>query len=220
MKPTPIHVLAGVAMLASLVQQAQAHPHIFAEARLDIVVNDKGEVEALRHVWRFDDLFSSTVLVEFDKNQDLMLDEEELKEVGAVVHQSLAEFDYFQVITANGRDVEMLPPPEMIADYTNHQLIMLFETRPKETLVLKGKTTFGVYDPTFYTAIDFLEDEYLQVKNLPAGCEKQVVRPDPDEAIAQNQDSLTEAFFNDPTGNDLSNIFATRLEITCRDQKR
>src|SRR5690554_883876 len=175
-------IFAGAALLAGFTQQAHAHPHVFAEARLDVVIDDQAQVEVLRHVWRFDDLFSSTVLIEFDKNQDLQLDAEELKEVGAVVHESLADFNYFQIITANGRDVEMQAPVEMIAHYTDNQLIMLFETRPKEPLSLKskdgGKTAFGVYDPTFYTAIDFTEDEYMQVEHLPSGCGTQVVRPD------------------------------------------
>ncbi|TJX10754.1 MAG: DUF1007 domain-containing protein, partial [Mesorhizobium sp.] len=37
----------------------------------------------------------------------------------------------------------------------------------------------------------------------------------PDEAIAENQKTLTEAFFNDPTGTDMSKIFATKLELNC-----
>jgi ABC-type uncharacterized transport system substrate-binding protein len=41
-----------------------------------------------------------------------------------------------------------------------------------------------------------------------------VIRPDPDQAIAQNQKTLTDAFFNDPT--DLSKIFATKLELICQ----
>ena len=41
------------------------------------------------------------------------------------------------------------------------------------------------------------------------------VGEDPDEAIAQNQDTLTEAFFNEPDGNDWSKIFATRMEVRC-----
>jgi ABC-type uncharacterized transport system substrate-binding protein len=47
---------------------AHVHPHVFAEARLEVDVDPAGTVTALRHVWRFDDVFSSTVLVEFDKN--------------------------------------------------------------------------------------------------------------------------------------------------------
>ncbi|TWH00133.1 ABC-type uncharacterized transport system substrate-binding protein [Mesorhizobium sp. J18] len=192
-----------------------AHPHVFAEARLDVAVKPDRTVEALRHVWRFDDLFSSTVLVEFDKNKDMNLDAEELEEVANVVHASLAEFNYFQLVTLNGKDVAMQAPERLMADFTDNQLIILFESSPRDTLKLEGTVDFGVYDPTFYTAIDFVEDNYMVVEGLPDGCRRSVIRPDPDEAIAQNQDSLTEAFFNDPSGNDLSKIFATRLEVEC-----
>ena len=52
---------------------------------------------------------------------------------------------------------------------------------------------------------------------MPARCSRQVIRPDPDEAIAQNQATLTEEFFNDPGGNDLASIFATKLELDCKE---
>ena len=45
-------------LLASTVP-ASVHPHVFAEARLDVVVNPDQTVKSLRHLWRFDDLFSS-----------------------------------------------------------------------------------------------------------------------------------------------------------------
>ena len=206
--------MAIAAMLAST-GPASVHPHVFAEARLDVVVNGDQTVKSLRHLWRFDDLFSSTVLVEFDKNSDLKLDDAELQEVSNTVFASLAEYDYFQLVSADGKDVAMKPPAGLMANYENNQLIILFESEPKDKLVLKGKVDFGVYDPTFYTAIDFIEDENMAVKDLPATCKRTVIRPDPDEAISQNQANLTDAFFNDPTGTDLSKIFATRLELTC-----
>jgi ABC-type uncharacterized transport system substrate-binding protein len=197
---------------------AMAHPHVFAEANLEVALDDGGMVVALRHVWRFDDLFSSTVLLEFDKNADLVLDNAELEEVGAVIHESLAEFDYFQFVTAKGRDVKMQAPERIMANFEDNQLIILFESRPVEPLKLDGTVDFGVYDPTFYTAIDFYDDKSLVVADLPQGCTRAVVRPDPDEAIAMNQQSLTDAFFNDPTGVDYSKLFATRLELNCTGQ--
>lgn len=206
----------GTTLLALLFAvPALAHPHVFAEARLDVNVDDAGNVSSLHHVWRFDDLFSSTVLVEFDKNQDLALDQAELEEVASVVHGSLADFNYFQLVTRDGKDVPMQAPDRFVADFVDNQLIILFESAPEAPLPLSGEIHFGVYDPTFYTAIDFVEDSYMTVNNLPAGCTRSVIRPDPDEAIAQNQQTLTEAFFNDPTGNDMSQIFATRLELIC-----
>jgi ABC-type uncharacterized transport system substrate-binding protein len=212
----PTLAAAAVSLFAAA-HTAQAHPHVFAEARLDVVLNpDRQTVKALRHLWRFDDLFSSTVLMEFDKNSDLKLDDAELKEVSETIFASLAEYDYFQLVTVDGKDVKMKAPAHLIANFDNDQLIILFESEPEKPIKLAGKVDFGVYDPTFYTAIDFTEDANMTVDDMPANCAKTVIRPDPDTAIAQNQKTLTDAFFNDPTGTDMSKIFATKLELTCQ----
>ncbi|BCH30916.1 hypothetical protein MesoLjLc_28460 [Mesorhizobium sp. L-8-10] len=180
------------------------------------MLNSDRTVKSLRHLWRFDDVFSSTVLMEFDKNADLKLDDAELQEIASTIHASLAEYNYFQVVTLDGKDVAMKPPPALMVNYEQDQLIVLFESEPKAPLKLTGKVDFGVYDPTFYTAIDFTEDTNMAVADLPAGCSRSVIRPDPDEALAQNQATLTEQFFNDPAGTDMSKIFATKLELTCQ----
>lgn len=205
----------GAASVLASAGPASVHPHVFAEARLDVTLNADHSVKSLRHLWRFDDLFSSTVLMEFDKNSDLKLDDAELQDVSSTIFASLAEYNYFQLVSADGKDVTMKPPPALMANYENDQLIVLFESEPTAPLKLAGKLDFGVYDPTFYTAIEFVEDENMAVNGLPASCKRTVVRPDPDEAIAQNQASLTDAFFTDPSGTDLSKIFATRLELNC-----
>lgn len=212
---THILVLA-VAMAIGVSTAAKAHPHIWAEARLEVGVSPEREVKWLRHVWRFDELFSSTVIFEFDTNRDLQLSAEELEVVASVIHESLAEFDYFQMVNRDGKRVEMLAPDRMIANFEGDHLIVAFESRPAETLTLDGKVDFGVYDPTFFTAIDFYEDEMLMVAGMPDDCRREVIRPDPFEALQQNQETLTEAFFNEPGGPDYSSIFATRLQLNCQ----
>ncbi|MDW6024465.1 DUF1007 family protein [Mesorhizobium sp. BAC0120] len=208
--------MLAVAVMLATTGPASVHPHVFAEARLDVMVNPDETVKALRHVWRFDDVFSSTVLMEFDKNSDLKLDDSELEEVSKTVFDSLAEYNYFQLVTVDGKDVKMKPPAKLMANYENDQLLILFESEPAEPLKLSGKIDFGIYDPTFYTAIDFTEDDHMRVDPMPADCTREVIRPDPDTAIAQNQKTLTDAFFNDPAGTDLSKIFATKLELNCK----
>ncbi|MET3661922.1 DUF1007 family protein [Aquamicrobium ahrensii] len=210
-------VEAALAALLTCTVPASVHPHVFAEARLDVVLGaDHRTVQALRHLWRFDDLFSSTVLMEFDANADLKLDDAELQEVANTIHASLADFNYFQLVTLDGKDVKMKPPPGIMANFENNQLIILFESEPETPITLAGDILLGVYDPTFYTAIDFTDDANMAVEGLPAACTRTVVRPDPDTALAENQQSLTEAFFNDPAGTDMSKIFATKLELKCR----
>ena len=216
-----LNVLGLTCLMTGLgVATASAHPHVFAEARLEITITPDRSVEKLAHVWRFDDLFSSTVLMEFDKKGTLKLDSAELNELSTTIDTSIAEYKYFQTVTQDGKDIAMNKPEHLIADLPDNQLIVLFESKPEKPLKLEPghKVSFGVYDPTFYTAIDYLKDEDLVVKGMPSGCSSAVVRPDPDEALAQNQQSLTQAFFDEAAAmtNDVSKFFATRIEITCK----
>ena len=38
------------------------------------------------------------------------------------------------------------------------------------------------------------------VAGMPDSCQREVIRPDPNEALLQNQDTLTDAFFDEPPG--------------------
>jgi ABC-type uncharacterized transport system substrate-binding protein len=196
--------------------EAQSHPHVFAEANLEILSNDVGNVEEIRHVWRFDEFFSASVLIDFDTNSNLKLDPEELEEIGSVVHKSLAEFGYYTDLEVNGQSVAMAAPDFIVADYVDDQLLMFFAMAPAHPLKLEGKISVGVFDPTFYASIDFLNDSDLKFTGPSVDqCEKSVLRPDPDEVLAQNEGSLTEAFYDEDDTNDFSKMFATRLEVTC-----
>lgn len=213
MKKIPA-ILAGLAVL--LPNMALAHPHVFADARLEIVADASGTVTELRNIWRFDEVFSSSVLMDFDKNANLQLDPEELAVIGDTVRTSLEEFSYYTTVTMDGKVIAVTKPDVLNVDYKDGQILMFFAVKPATPMPLKGKLTFGVYDPTMYTAMDFpTDDDLVTMGEGFAACKRQVVRPDPDEVIAQNQANLTEAFFNDPAGTDMSKLFATRLEITC-----
>jgi len=207
-------LLAGAALAAPAT--AFAHPHIFAEARLEVVEGENGMISELRNVWRFDEMFSASVVMDFDKNSNAVLDPDELAEVGQTVLESLEEFSYYTTITEDGKTIKVAKPDVINVDFQDGQLLMFFTIKPGEAMPLKGKLTFGVYDPTMYAAMDFAsDDDLVVVGNGFSACKRAVVRPDPDEVLAQNQDSLTEAFFNDPAGTDMSKLFATRLELTC-----
>lgn len=211
-------ILTAAALAAPLAVPAPAlaHPHIFAEARLEIVAGADGTVQELRNVWRFDEVFSSSVILDFDKNGDLKLDPHELAELGETIRTSLADYHYFSTVTLDGAQIGIKKPDVFHTTMQDKQLMLIFAVKPEKPVPLKGKLTFGIYDPTMYTAIDFPTDKDLVLKG--AGfekCQHKVVRPDPDDVISQNSASLTDAFFNDPTGTDMTKLFATRMEVTC-----
>ncbi|MBB3611055.1 DUF1007 family protein [Rhizobium sp. BK602] len=216
-KPTLAHaaILTGGLLLAPIA--ASAHPHIFVEARLEVLAGPDGNVQELRNVWRFDEVFSSSVLMDFDKNTNLKLDPDELKEVGKTVRDSLADYDYYTNLSLNGKAIKVDKPDVINVDYQDGQLLMFFAVKPSEPMPLKGnKLSFGIYDPTLYTSIDFPSDNELTVEGEAfKSCKHQVVRPNPDEVIAENKATLTDAFYNDPTGTTMSKLFATRIDVQC-----
>ena len=109
----------------------------------------------------------------------------------------------------------MRAPDAVIADYQDDRLVILFESRLATPLPLDGTLSFAVYDPTFYTAIDYMNDGDMISEGLPPDCRREVIRPDPDEILAQNSQNLTEAFYETTDMTQLTGIFATRLQLTC-----
>ena len=206
----------AAALLSLTPAPALAHPHIFVEARMEVLSNDKGDVSEVRNVWRFDELFSSSVLLDFDKNTNGKLDDSELAELGETMRTSLADFHYFTTITQDGKNIPVQKPDVIHVSVQDQQILAFFAVKPSQAVHLKGRLTFGIYDPSLYTSIDFPNDKDLVLEGKAfAACKPQVVRPNPDEVIAQNQTSLTDAFFNDPSGTDMTKLFATRLEASC-----
>ncbi|MBB5573036.1 MULTISPECIES: DUF1007 family protein [Rhizobium] len=216
-KSTTAYALALTGGLLLLPVAASAHPHIFVEARLEVLAGSDGAVQELRNVWRFDEVFSSSVLMDFDKNTNLKLDPDELKEVGKTVRDSLADYDYYTNLTFNGKAIKVNKPDVINVDYKDGQLLMFFAVKPSEPMPLKGnKLSFGIYDPTLYTSIDFPSDNELVTEgDAFKSCTQKVVRPNPDEVIAENKSTLTDAFFNDLTGTTMSKLFATRMDVQC-----
>lgn len=212
-RTTSAFLVAATAALAPT--PAHVHPHVFAEAKLNIEIDGTGTVSKLSHVWRFDEIFSETVLFEFDKDTDGKISAEEQAQISQTIVESIGEYNYFEAVIDNGKEVKMAKPADLLASFDGRTLIVSYSNAPVTPMRAAGKVSFGIYDPTFYTAIDFVEDTDLQIAGTPPSCKSEVIRPDAEEAIAQNQGSLTDAFFNDPQGTDMSKIFATRIELTC-----
>lgn len=214
MKKSTLLLAAALALAPAA---AFAHPHIFVEARLEVVAGPDGNVKELQNVWRFDEVFSSSVMMDFDKNANLKLDPDELKDVGETVRGSLAAYDYYVNMSLNGKVIKVNKPDVIHVDYKDGQLLMFFKVSPAEPMPMKGnRLSFGIYDPTLYTSIDFPTDgDLVTIGDAFKSCTMKVVRPDPDDVIAQNKTSLTDAFFHDPTGTTMSKLFATRIDAQC-----
>jgi ABC-type uncharacterized transport system substrate-binding protein len=195
---------------------AWAHPHIFVDAKFEAVASPDGSLGELRDTWQFDEVFSSSVLLDFDRNKDSILDATELAEVAKTVRNSLAQYNYYTNVTINGKPVPLAKPDVIHASFKDGSLVLSFSQKPTEKTPLKGLIVFGIYDRTLYTALDFASDADLKTSGDGfRHCVRKIVRPDSKEILAENQATLTSLFFNDPMGTDYSQLVATRLEVRC-----
>src|SRR3712207_4343242 len=101
-----------IAALIAAGAPALAHPHVWITARAELVYAPDGKVTAVRHAWTFDKGYSAYITQGLDQNGDGKLAPEELQELARENTSSLADFDYFTVVKANGAKQAFAPPRE------------------------------------------------------------------------------------------------------------
>ena len=194
---------------------AFAHPHVWVTARTDIVYDDKVEVTAIRHVWTFDEAYSSYATQGLDKNGDGKLSPEELADLARVNVESLSDFAYFTKGKANGKAIEFAAPTDYGLTFDKGQLTLRFTLPLKAPAPANRLFALEIYDGTYFVSFALADgDEAVEIPGAPKGCAKTITRPHQPDPAQQQQ--LSEAFFNSlsPTSN-FGFQFANRVLVAC-----
>lgn len=169
-------LLAGA--LAASVTPAFAHPHVFVDAKAEMVFDAAGRVTAIRNVWRFDDAYSAFASQGLDADGDGKLSIDELKPLAEVNVSSLKDFGYFTFLAAGDRDIDFGEPSEYWLQSDDGLLTLYFTLPTAEAVEIRGlPATLEVYDPTYYVAFAFVEDGPVALDGAPAACALEVFRP-------------------------------------------
>tara|TARA_R110002020_G_scaffold39667_1_gene117610 strand:- start:195 stop:854 length:660 start_codon:yes stop_codon:yes gene_type:complete len=206
--------------MMSAATSAAAHPHVFVEPHVEIVGNPAGQMTAVRNVWRMDELFSSSVVVDFDANANGTLDPDELDAVGETVRTSIAEWNFYTFVELNGQDAKLVAPQKMHTLFENGQLIFFFEMPLKDPIDLTSqKAKVSNFDDSFFVAFDFKNADDFQLIDLPAACSKKLDVPDEDEAAKNWMNTIAGLGTDEAVPQDQANVYAdilaTRLEVSC-----
>ena len=109
-------------LLALAVVRAEAHPHVFVDAKTELVFDQTGRMEAIRNIWQFDEAFSAYAVEGLDADSDGKLSDAELKPLADVNVKSLKEFELGSVgpidlrseSAASGERVPLVLPPKSL----------------------------------------------------------------------------------------------------------
>lgn len=149
---------------------ALAHPHVFVDAREEIVFDPQGRMTAIRHIWQFDEAFTAFAIQGLDANNDGKLSDDELQPLAKVNVDSLKDYAYFTLLKVDGRHVAVDFPSEYWLDFHEGRLT-LFYTLPIHKPLVPGKTTtLEVFDPEYFVAFDFVKDHAITLTGAPANC--------------------------------------------------
>ena len=188
---------------------AEAHPHVFVTVK-STAVFENGTLKAVKHAWRFDDMFSAFAVQGLDTNTDGSLSQAELQALAQVNVTSLEEFDFFTFGEAGGSGVSFSQPVDYWLDHDGTALTLNF-TLPVVSAKAANTVRLEIYDPTYFVSFALAEEKPAVLEGAAGDCRIDAEGPEekkPGEA-------LTEDFFSnlDPEqawGKQFANVLTIR----------
>ncbi|MCW5697123.1 MAG: DUF1007 family protein [Bauldia sp.] len=182
-KRAPAAILTLAALFAAA--PALAHPHIFIDARAELVFDGDGRIVSVRHIWQFDSAWSAYAVQGLDADGNGFLSTAELQPMAELNVTSVAEYGYFTSLTIGGVSAAFVPPTEYFLDIYGTQLVLFFTLPLDIPRAPAGVVELQVYDPEYYVAFDFDPAQPMLLVDAPAGCMARFeAAAEPDDATA------------------------------------
>jgi ABC-type uncharacterized transport system substrate-binding protein len=169
-----------------------AHPHVFIDTRIEVILNDQNEAIALRIGWTYDDLYSLLIFgdLALDPDMDGQLTAEEEASLSGFDMKWIEGFEGDTYVLIDNTPIAISGPRDWTASYADGRLS---STHIRDLLtpvpVAEVPLVIQAYDPGYYIYHAILPPA---VVTGGTGCVAQVFEPDVGAADAALQEALKE----------------------------
>jgi ABC-type uncharacterized transport system substrate-binding protein len=162
-------VIGGALSLIGQSGPVAAHPHVWINDITTFLFKDR-QLVAIHHHWEFDEIFSSFVIKQHDKDGNGKFDKTENASVQKEAFSNLHDYGYFTHVRVDDKKVAL----DKVEDFqaTIKKDIMIYEFTlplPKPIDVTKSHFQVGVFDPEYYVEVDLDENDPVHFSGLPSG---------------------------------------------------
>lgn len=173
--------LLGVGLM-SAAPRAQAHPHMWIDARAAFVFDDASRLSAVTQRWLFDEMFSPFSMQGVKKNKNGTYPAATLTSMANDWMGALAEpvSHFFTRVTVDGKVLSFGKPRDAALAWDDKlKRLALTFTLPLANPVSLAATParIDIYDPTYFVAYAFDEKNAVSLTHAPAGCQSDYHRP-------------------------------------------
>jgi ABC-type nickel/cobalt efflux system permease component RcnA/ABC-type uncharacterized transport system substrate-binding protein len=165
--------LRGIVVAAALALgagTAEAHPHIWIDAKARISFNEAGELVAIHNSWTFDAAFSVWQTQGLDTNGDGITSSEEMQELADENVRGLADYGFYTLVGEGDESVRLASMDNGRFVYEDGRSTLEFGVEPQGPYRIQGRLEVAIADPEFYVAINFAGLSDVTLENAPAGC--------------------------------------------------
>jgi ABC-type uncharacterized transport system substrate-binding protein len=194
-----------------------AHPHIFVDTGFELVLDETGNLTAIRVTWAYDDFYSLLITEDYglDADGDGVLTAAENEQLTGFDMQWIDGFAGDTEMVLDGAPVALSAPEEATAKLEDGR-ITTTHLRRLDPVVPPGKMAeLMAYDPTYYTAYELTRP----VTVTGGACHVRLKAPEVGGDLLDLQKQVAELDTEtDPEDAGLPNIgkrLASRVIVTC-----
>ncbi|HUL05156.1 MAG TPA: DUF1007 family protein [Candidatus Acidoferrum sp.] len=180
--PRRCALLLAASLCTAVARPATAHPHVFIDDTVTFVFAD-GKITGLRLFWTFDEVFSQTLLEDFDANRDGSFSATEIAKVKKTSLPSLKQFGYFVHLWVDGKPFTAFDATDLMV--TNKSGAVSYDmqiTLAKPLDPRHAKIEAAIFDDTYYVEVALHASAPVRFKGVPDGSCKYDVKEDESRA--------------------------------------